>query len=44
VSVVVAVESLGEAKIGDLGFQFGVQKDVGSLHIPVNEGRVAPFV
>ncbi|WVZ99331.1 hypothetical protein U9M48_044652 [Paspalum notatum var. saurae] len=31
VSLVVAVESLGQAKIGDLGFQFGLDSDLGAI-------------
>lgn len=43
--VEVAVEGLGQAEIGYLGLEVApVQEDVGRLHIPVDQGRLACLV
>jgi hypothetical protein len=38
------MESLQQAKIGDLSIEVSIQQDVRRLHVPMNEALAARFV
>jgi len=37
-------DELGEAEVGDLGFEVVVEEDVGGLDVPVDDRRVGELV
>jgi len=37
-------DELGEAEVGDLGFEVVVEEDIGRLDVPVDYRRVGEFV